>query len=67
MTTMITLESDIPFLLLCEVLRTGVAKVNGCNSHIRSIEREDGSGRCFNVYGTYDLSQEKFSKFIRTV
>ena len=61
-----TIESGMSFLLLCVCLRDGVAKVNGTESIIHSVEREDGSGRCWNVYGVYKLSGAKFSKFVRT-
>jgi hypothetical protein len=39
--------------------------INGIKGYVSAIQREDGSGRCFNV--TLNTSKGKQTVFVRTV
>ena len=55
----VILKHGMKFEELCKVLRQGAAYLDGKCVHVSGIEREDGSGKCFNVEYYHGTAMKK--------
>jgi len=64
---MVAIEKNMSYYGLCAALKTGRATIRGQEVAVVRLEREDGSGKCWNVYGRYLRPNVPFSIFVRSI